>query len=260
MVAYCVKKAERVQIPIQSRPTAQPCKSGKRRRMKDLVSIIIPCKEMDSYTQRCLNFCEQVDYPNKEIMVVPDYLCPGFPATKRNWAMQRAKGTIFAFIDSDAYPSKDWLKNATDYLKLPKIAAVCGPGVLPPDAPLLEQATDLVYRWLPYSYRVTPKKQRLVKEFPTFNLIVKKAYAPQFKNYLTGEDSLFCRELSGRILYDPSILVYHNRRPLFRPYWRQVGTYGFNRGQLIRLALLGWLSTWVVYPANFVRGLLKRRG
>lgn len=218
-----------------------------------LFSIIIPCKTIDADAIRCGNTCFSLRN-NKEIFIVDDDDCPGLPATKRNWAMERAKGEYLAFIDSDAYPDTFWLDNALACLK-GNVAAVCGPGLLPPNSSLLEQATDLVLKCMPYSYRVTRKKARFVSEFPTFNLIVRRDLAPKFKNYLTGEDSLFCRELPGLILYSPSVVVYHKRRPLFKPYWKQISTYGMNRGRLIRLALLGWISTWFVYPFNFIKGL-----
>lgn len=219
-----------------------------------LVSIIIPTRVIDYDVWKCLLYCENL--PNKkEIILVTDLQCPGLPATKRNWAMDRAVGKVFAFIDSDAYPSMDWLNNAL--LHLNKFSAVCGPGVLPADSTLLEQATDLVLRYLPYSYRVTPREQRVVAEYPTFNLIVRADKAPKFKSYLTGEDTLFCRELKGFILYDPSILVYHRRRALFKPYWKQISTYGQHRGYFIRRAIMGWLTTFVVYPFNFIKGFLK---
>jgi hypothetical protein len=155
------------------------------------------------------------------------------------------------------------MSDKTKDLGKKEVVAVCGAGILPPDASLREKATDLVLRLLPYAYRVIPRKQRVVAEYPTFNLVVKKEFIPKggFKHYLTGEDSLFCRELtkSGVIIYNPEIVVYHNRRPLFVPFIRQISTYGLHRGHLIGLAILGWLSVWLFYPANFVKGLLKRR-
>jgi cellulose synthase/poly-beta-1,6-N-acetylglucosamine synthase-like glycosyltransferase len=194
---------------------------------------------------------------NKEIIVVSDEDCPGFPAVKRNWAMERTIGKYLAFIDSDAYPSYDWITNALILMQA-GFAGICGPGVLPPGSSLLEQATDLVYSILPYSYRVRPAKQRIVAEFPTFNLIVRRDCAPKFKNYLTGEDTLFCREINGLILYDPKVLVYHHRRPLFKSLWKQVSTYGKHRGHLIRLAILGLVTTVVVYGYNFIKGILRK--
>ena len=225
------------------------------RKHRPLVSIIIPCKTIDDYTRRCVRKCESL-LENKEIIVVTDEECPGYPAAKRNWAMERAKGTIYAFIDSDAYPSKTWLEFALQ--KLYYFPAVCGPGVLPPDAPFMEKVADRVFQWLPYSYRVVPRKARWVAEYPTFNLIVNKKYAVKFENYLTGEDSLFCREIGG-VYYDPKILVFHNRREAFKPLWKQVGTYGRHRGNFIRIALVAWISSVFTYAVNFVRGLLIRR-
>jgi len=220
------------------------------------ISIIIPTKVIDAYTERCVFHCS-LKFPGAEIIVVPDSIVPGYPALKRNWAMQKAKGNIYAFIDSDAYPSDDWLDKALMWLEIHP--AVCGPGVLPPDAPHEERIADIVYQMLPYAYRVVPMKQRIVAEYPTFNLIVKKEVATKFENYLTGEDSLFCRKIKRGIFYHPDILVYHNRRPIFKKLWKQVGTYGCHRGNFIRLALFAWVSTVCVYGINFIKGFFKRR-
>jgi hypothetical protein len=171
--------------------------------------------------------------------------------------MKHAHGDVFAFIDSDAYPSFHWLKEALKYLRISD--AVCGPGVLPADAPTHEIIADAVFNFLPYSYRVTPKAPRVVAEYPTFNLIVKKDVATDFENYLTGEDSLFCRKIKGGIFYHPSILVYHNRRGAFKPLWKQVATYGKHRGNFIKLAVLAWVTSVFTYIINFFKGLFIRR-
>ena len=170
--------------------------------------------------------------------------------------MARAKGKVYAFLDSDAYPDDDWLDKALMWLELHP--AVCGPGVLPPDAPLSEFIANIVFQMLPYAYRVFPMKQRIVAEYPTFNLLVKKEVATKFENYLTGEDTLFCRKIKSGIFYHPSILVYHNRRGAFKPLWKQIGTYGRHRGYLIRQALLAWISSGFVYAFNFIKGIFRR--
>lgn len=196
-------------------------------------------------------------YPEAEILVIPDSVCPGYPAVKRNWAMQKAKGRFFAFLDSDAYPSEAWLEKALLWLELHP--AVCGPGVLPPDAPQMERVADVVYQMLPYAERVVQMTQRILPEYPTFNLIVRREVAPKFENYLTGEDSLFCRKIKQGIFYHPEILVYHNRRPAFKKLWKQVGTYGRHRGNFLRVAILAWISSVFTYAINFVKGFFMRR-
>lgn len=227
-----------------------------KRQSEDLVSIIIPTRKLDKLTERCLFYCDKLKN-NKEIIIVTDRDCPGYPAAKRNWAMERAKGNIYAFIDSDAYPAYDWLDCALHYLK--QYPAVCGPGILPYDAPALEIAADMILQKMPYSYRVIPKKPGIVAEFPTFNLIVRKEVATPFEDYLTGEDSLFCRNIKEGIYYDPHIVVYHNRRPLYKPLWKQTRNYGHHRGYLVYLAMLGIISTCCVYFLNFVRGICGRK-
>jgi glycosyltransferase involved in cell wall biosynthesis len=192
-----------------------------------------------------------------EILVITDRVYPGYPAGKRNYGMKMASGSIYAFIDSDAYPSEWWLQKALGWLDL--YEAVCGPGILPPDAPVRERIADVVFQLLPYSYRVYPRTQRRVAEYPTFNLIVKKEVATPFPDYLTGEDSLFCRKITSKIFYHPDILVYHNRRPAFKRLWKQVGTYGKHRGNFIRLGLMAWLSSVFTYASNFIYGFIKRR-
>lgn len=227
-----------------------------QRKHDPLVSIIIPCREVNDDVTKCFRECCLLRN-NTEIILVTDKECPGYPALKRNWAMARAKGKIYAFIDSDAYPSAHWLDHALRYLN--SFDAVCGPGILPHDAPVSEVAADMVFRWLPYSYRVIPGKPGVIAEYPTFNLIVRKEAATPFDNYLTGEDSLFCRRIRGGIFYHPEIMVYHHRRHLFKPLWKQVATYGKHRGNFIKLALVAWITSVFTYAVNFIKGFILKR-
>lgn len=219
------------------------------------VSIIIVCKEIDDYAKRCIKYCEKLP-EEKEIIVVPDSVVPGLPAAKRNYAMNIAKGDVFAFIDADAYPSKGWLANALFWLRT--FDAVCGPGVLPPDSPIEEKIADQVHKWMFCPYRVIPQKPRIVPWFPTFNLVVKRFVATRFDDYLTGEDDKFCLRIKDGIFYHPHILVYHNRRGVFKPLWRQFSQWGKTKGHFKRLALLAWFSTLIIYITSWIKGFFSR--
>ena|SRR3990167_3026810 len=223
------------------------------------VSIIIPTKKIDAYVERCVKACGRLAWEGEapEIIVVTDEDCPGMPAAKRNWAMKRANGEIFAFIDSDAYPSHYWLTHALYWLKC--FDAVCGPGVLPPNAPYMEQVADQVYKWVFCPYRVTPKAPRMVPWHPTFNLIVKREVATAFPSYMTGEDDKFGLAIKDGIFYHPDILVYHNRRGAFKPLWKQFGTYARHKGTFKALALIAFLTTLWTYAINWVKGFIWRK-
>ena len=36
------------------------------------VSIIVPCREIDKYTEECIEGCLKLNYGNYEIIVIPD--------------------------------------------------------------------------------------------------------------------------------------------------------------------------------------------
>ena len=78
-------------------------------------------------------------------------------------------------------------------------------------------------------------------DWPTVNLFVRRDLFLQvggFDNgYWPGEDTRFClalAEAGHRVLYDPDLVVWHHRRPLFAPHLKQVGAYGLHRGHFAR--------------------------
>ena len=166
----------------------------------------------------------------------------------RDIGASKAKGSFLAFIDDDVYPSKNWLKNALNLFSDKKISAVCGPGITPPQDNIFQKVSGWVWAsWLGAGgagvYRCLPLKKRLVDDYPTFNLIVRKKDFQKISGFRThfwpGEDTKFCHDivykLKKKIIYDPKALVYHHRRPIFIPHLRQISRYGLHRGHFIRI-------------------------
>ena len=103
-----------------------------------LVSIIIPCKEIDDLARECVEHCKSLDYPNFEILLLPDDEEEGLngvriiatgalsPGAKRNIGLMNSTGEFCAFIDSKAYPRRDWLKNGVTYQKNSEFDATGG--------------------------------------------------------------------------------------------------------------------------------------
>ena len=89
------------------------------------VSIIIAVGIPGGYIEECVAHCLRLDYPDFEIIVLPDEewvpLDPSIrviptgkvrPAEKRDRGVHESGGEIVAMIDDDAYPRSDWLSKA----------------------------------------------------------------------------------------------------------------------------------------------------
>jgi len=171
---------------------------------------------------------------------------PVCPADKRDLALKYAKGEIIAFIDDDAYPQPDWLKNAVINFKDESVAAVGGPAVTPAEDNLRQQASGRVYASFLVSgtfvYRYVPKTKREVDDFPSCNFLVRKSAMQELGGFKTsfwpGEDTKFCLDITGKlkkkIIYDPKVLVFHHRRQLYLAHLAQVANYALHRGYFVK--------------------------
>lgn len=224
---------------------------------KPFVSVIIPCREIDNYTEECINHCLKLNYHSFEILILPDkkskikysskktrVIPTGKvkPAIKRNIGMRKSKAEIYAFIDSDAYPERNWLKNAVKYLEDEEIGIVGGPNLTPKEDNFRQKISGmLLATWFcggrtSIRYRIAQKQETV--ELPSCNLIVKKKYATNFEpDLLTAEDSKFCfavRRMHKKVLYAPDVIVYHHRREIFMQHTRQVWIYGRDIALLLK--------------------------
>lgn len=177
-----------------------------------------------------------------------------------------AKGKYLAFLDDDSYPSKDWLKNSFEQLNSHKnIAAVCGPCLTPPQDNNFQCASGLVWSSFLGSggagkYRNCISKKRFVDDFPSVNLIVKKSDFKKIKGFNThhwpGEDTILCSDLvyklNKKILYHPSIIVYHHRRKVFLEHLKQITRYALHRGNFARIHSKTSLRIGYILPSVFL--------
>ncbi len=227
------------------------------------VSIIIAVEEVNDFVRENISHCLAMNFIDFEILLfVSHETDESFaktrivvrsdlafnPAQRRDLAIGEASGSILAFIDDDAYPSPNWLTHAVSYFEDPTIAAVGGPGITPPRDNLRQQVSG----WSSASplgggpsaaYRFIPGRKREVDDYPSMNLIIRKSDFLMVggfdSNYWPGEDTKLCSDLTlkigKRIIYDPEVLVYHHRRPIFKDHLKQNGRYGFHRGHFARV-------------------------
>lgn len=164
------------------------------------------------------------------------------PPAKRDMGAKMARGTYLAFIDDDAYPAPDWLGNVKPYFDNPAIFAVCGPGITPPQASSWERVFNEIltsrFGSGQLQYRYCHMKSRYVNDYPSMNFIIRRdvfLHVGGFDtNYWPGEDSKLCNAITythpHAILYTPDVVVYHHRRPSYRAFLIQQGSYGYHRG------------------------------
>ncbi len=223
------------------------------------VSIVIAVGVPGKYVEECIASCQRLDYPDFEIIVLPDekWIPPGLsirviptgkvkPAEKRDRGVQEASGEIVAIIDDDAYPDKNWLSKAVRHFDDPSIAAVGGPAITPPEDNLKKKISGWIYESpmvsSKYIYRYKPGRKQYVDDYPTSNLIIRKSDFIEAGGFNTGfwpgEDTILCmkltHELGKRILYDPDVIVYHHRRDIFVPHLHQIKSYALHRGFFAR--------------------------
>lgn len=231
--------------------------------LRPIVSVIIPVRDLSYYllyenlpafqTQTSKRF-EVIVLPNEQglydltllkkyswLRIVPTGKITR-PAMKRDLGAKEARGTILAFLDDDAYPAPDWIETGIKRMKKESIAAVGGPGKLPDSSGLWERVFDEILTSAvgsgTYAYRFASGKKRYVDDYPSMNFLVRKAVFDKVggfnSDYWPGEDSKLCNDIvygqKKRILYDPSLVVFHHRRNALRPFLRQHANYGFHRG------------------------------
>ncbi|MFC1709884.1 glycosyltransferase [Candidatus Omnitrophota bacterium] len=224
------------------------------------VSIIIAVKANNRFLEECVSHCLKLDYPFFEIIILPDEneeiysdkrikIIPTgrvLPAAKRDIGAAEAQGQILAFLDDDTYPNSEWLKQAALGFKDKEVACVCGPAVTPENDLLLSKASGKVYESFivsgPARFRYSPLKKRYTDDFPSCNFLIRKDVFLEIggfnSKFWPGEDTILCLEvvhhLKKKILYDPLVLVYHYRRPLFRKHLEQVASYAKHRGYFLK--------------------------
>lgn len=222
------------------------------------VSIIIPCKRIDNYTEQCVQYCKNLDYPDFEVIVLPDECCDKKlenikiiptgnvpPGRKRNVGVKKSSGELLAFIDNDAYPRRDWLRNAVKYFNDHKIAAIGGPGITPEEDSDMQKASGYVLSsfmvgTLSSRFKVGKAKACESDDIHSCNFIARRDVIESVKwneKYWPGEDTLMCLEikkLGFKMLKAPDVVVYHHRKPLFIPHIKQISRFGIHRGFFVK--------------------------
>ena len=147
---------------------------------------------------------------------------------KRNLAAKKFKTKYIAFIDSDACPSINWLKNGIKNLSNKKIHIVGGPNIPFKNQNYSEKISHYCKRSFFVTGHLNYRKYMSPKKFcddwlEACNLIMRRDFFLKFggmdeKKYFQEDQEFFDRLRSKiknfKVLFTPDVFVYHKEREI----------------------------------------------
>lgn len=224
-----------------------------------MISVIIPSFNSEETIEACLGSLKNQSYKGRyEIILIdssidttPDIVISRFPdvgfvhleektdpGTARNMGINKAKGDLIAFIDSDCVAAPDWLDRIAE-AHCSEYAAVGGVvynGNLENDRVAWAGYLAEFREFLP------GRNKRVVTHIPTCNISYKHKVFDQYGlfngEYYPQEDLFFNYNLSKngeKILSDPSIRIYHRHRSKLKDFVRHQMKIGRMTPQLLKI-------------------------
>ncbi len=142
------------------------------------------------------------------------------PSIQRNIGAHEAKGDLLVFIDSDAFPAKNWLAKVMAAYKEGWIAG--GGAYLVPDFQK-DNKVALAQYYFEFGGFLPVGKARILDIMPACNIFCDRVFFLSiggFPNIRAAEDSLFCLAVSKHVkmIFMPDACVYHIFRENIRDF------------------------------------------
>ena len=180
---------------------------------------------------------------NVRVVVAPDLNI----SQARNLGIEMGTAEIVAFTDDDCTVAENWVSSALTLFKDETIAIVGGPGITDPNDSDLAKCAGAVLAspFATFSCAARYSKSHHThkaseRNVSTCNLFFRRSTLKQVglfssEQYPCEENDLIERiQRSGyKVIYSPSCVVYHHRRPLFLPFLKQISFYGAGRALFI---------------------------
>jgi cellulose synthase/poly-beta-1,6-N-acetylglucosamine synthase-like glycosyltransferase len=154
--------------------------------------------------------------------------------------VRQARGDIFAFLDSDAYPAVDWIDSAVAASRT-GYDLICGAIGNANPGSHVSRAEQL----LMFSEFLPESPQRPIWFALSGNLVLRRETYERFGPFVevrASEDILYSGRVAsqgGRILFFPRLCVLHDNRQRLRPYLRNqvlLGQYTAMARRTVRFA------------------------
>ena len=157
---------------------------------------------------------------------------------KRNIAVDACKSKYLAFIDSDAYPAKNWIESTFRFLKKKNIGIIAGPHVDPITQSYSQTVVGLVKKsflitMIPKLQKQNTEKAQYASFMPSANWIMSKKFFNSLNQMdnkmLRNEDWDFVYKMSKtkfKLFYSPNTLIYHDNNTILH-FIKKRFIYGF---------------------------------
>ncbi len=167
----------------------------------------------------------------------------GGPGAARNAGMEKAKGDLFAFTDTDCIAQPEWLTSLIKPFSSEKVGAVGGSEIINDNDPLLMRCFHYLMTAPLTTGGLRGKRgKRLANFYPrTFNMAISREVYQEtggFKPLFQAEDielSYRIKQKGFKLVYEASARVYHKRRSTVAQFVRQLFNMGKARVTLARL-------------------------
>lgn len=217
---------------------------------EEQTTIIIPSREFDALLEKCINKIREL-YKFIKIIIILDEINEETKqnienlliiksenknmSAKRNLGVSYSKTKYIAFLDSDAYPNKNWLENGVDFLEKNKeYSAITGTQFNPPT----DNFTQRCLRLVRYSPLFTHKEWCIIIDkdaqeqdcdvLITSNVIMRKEDYENIngmnENIYLAEDNEFSERMikaGYKLRFIPNASVFHREATMY-PFLRKV--------------------------------------
>jgi GT2 family glycosyltransferase len=261
-----------------------------------LFSVVIAVKNEVKYIKRCLESVFNQDFDGKyEVIVVDGMSTDGTSglleklqkkydfklfknskinaAAGRNIGINNSNGKYIAFVDGDAIPACNWLKQIKKgFEKFEKkdVAGVGGPDLLPEDSSDKEKNIGRVMtspivrggKLNPSTQHSLMKEEKYVEHIPTCNLCLKREIFDKVgmfdESFVKGQDLELNYRITNagyKLLYSPKIKVVHHRKDHIRDFAKQIYKWAKAKVAIIKKhGFRGLTSHVYLWPAYFLIG------
>jgi O-antigen biosynthesis protein len=237
------------------KPALRTVREWNRRTVRDLgfpwpsISVVICAFNAEDTIDECLRHACALDYPDLEIIVIDDgstdstaALARRYGAARlvtiphgglgaaRNEGIRQARGDVVAYLDSDAYPCREWPYYLALGFDSSRVGGVGGPNLPPANDPM---GAHMVARAPGGPVHVLVSDDR-AEHVPGCNMAFWRTVLEELGGFdpiynAAGDDVDFCWKVLDHewdIGFHPAAFVWHHRRPSLRAYLRQQRSYG----------------------------------